>query len=201
MDLPAGRPGRRGGNSGLSRGCATPSRFHPGITACLALVLALGWAQGPTAVWRHSPIGAGRVSPQVASSYNTLKDWENQTRRRISWEADGVESSVALDSKDAYAFILNGKADGNIRGDAGTQVMSGVLGALIHPNPRKAMVIGLGTGSTAGWLGAVPTMERVDVAELESAILEVARVCAPANQNVLGNPKVHTWIGDAREIS
>ena len=61
------------------------------------------------------------------------------------------------------------------------------------------MVIGLGTGSTAGWLGAVPAIDRVDVVELEPLILEVARACAPVNQNVLDNPKVHVTIGDARE--
>ena len=32
-----------------------------------------------------------------------------------------------------YAFIVNGKSDGSARGDAGTQVMLGLLGALLHP--------------------------------------------------------------------
>ena len=77
--------------------------------------------------------------------------------------------------------------------------MRGLLGALSHPNPRRALVIGLGTGSTAGWLGAVPSIERVDVVELEPLILEVARACAPVNHDVLNNPKVHITIGDARE--
>src|SRR5262249_35184460 len=48
--------------------------------------------------------------------------------------------------------------------------------------------------------GKVPTMERVDVVELEPAILEVARQCAPVNQDVLANPKVHVEVGDAREV-
>ena len=43
-------------------------------------------------------------------------------------------------------------------------------------------------------------MERVDVVELEPAILEVARYCAPVNRNVLNNPKVRMQIGDAREV-
>lgn len=42
-------------------------------------------------------------------------------------------------------------------------------------------------------------MERVDVVELERAVLRVAERCAPVNQNVLSNPKVHLTIGDARE--
>src|SRR5262249_56527943 len=95
---------------------------------------------------------------------------------------------------------VNGRGDGHATEVAGTQVMGGLLGALVHPNPKRALVIGLGTGSTAGWLGAVPSMERVDVVELEPAILRVARRCAPVNRDVLANPKVHVEIGDAREV-
>ena len=78
--------------------------------------------------------------------------------------------------------------------------MTGMVGAALHPNPRRALVIGLGTGSTAGWLGAVPTMQRVDVVELEPAVLRVARACAAVNHDVLHNPKVHIRIADAREV-
>ena len=121
-------------------------------------------------------------------------------RRGVVWEGDGTESGVALiHSRTGYAFIVNGKSDGSARDDAGTQVMSGLVGALTHPNPRRALVIGLGTGSTAGWLGAIPSIERVDVVELEPLILDVARACAAVNQDVMNNPKVRITIGDARE--
>ena len=78
--------------------------------------------------------------------------------------------------------------------------MGGLLGAILHPQPRSAMVIGLGSGSTAGWLGEVPSIDRVDVVELEPAMLEVARRCAPINERPLDNPKVHVVRGDAREV-
>src|SRR5262249_37186087 len=61
-------------------------------------------------------------------------------------------------------------------------------------------VIGLGTGSTAGWLAQVPSIERVDVVELEPAVLHVAEVCAPVNHDVLRDPKVHIVRGDGREF-
>src|SRR5678815_4960059 len=57
-----------------------------------------------------------------------------------------------------------------------------------------------GTGSTAGWLGAIPDIERVDVAELEPAILHVAEMSAPVNRDVLHNGRVRIILGDAREI-
>ncbi len=169
----------------------------PAAAAAVAVLLLT--ADGPTPVWRHSPIGAGRVRFTDATR-NSVRDWAHGRRRFIEWATDGVESSVALDGGDGWNFVVNGKSDGNARQDAATQVMGGLVGALLHPQPTRALVIGLGTGSTAGWLGAIPSMERVDVAELEPAILEVARASAPVNEGVLTNPKVHLFIGDAREV-
>jgi len=168
-----------------------------------ALLLATGvmlTADGPTAVWRHSGIGAGRAPRDVLASANRMRVWTNGVRRAIEWERDGVESSVALMvEQSGYAFIVNGKSDGSARADAGTQVMLGLLGALAHGTPAQALVIGLGTGSSAGWLAAVPSMQRVDVVELEPVVLDVARACAAVNQGAMTNPKIHITIGDARE--
>jgi spermidine synthase len=169
------------------------------VVALLAIVFTS--ADGPTAAWRHSGIGAGRVSAsQVFGSRNRFLDWSTLARRSVVWEGDGTESGVALiQNRTGYAFIVNGKSDGSARSDAGTQIMGGLVGALSHPNPRTALVIGLGTGSTGGWLGAVPSIDRVDVVELEPLILDVARDSAPVNADVLNNPKVRITIGDARE--
>ncbi|HXK20490.1 MAG TPA: fused MFS/spermidine synthase, partial [Polyangiaceae bacterium] len=46
----------------------------------------------------------------------------------------------------------------------------------------------------------VPGVERVEVAELEPSVTEVARRAALANESVLDNPKVHLLIGDGREL-
>jgi spermidine synthase len=164
-----------------------------------AVAIALIFTEGPTAVWRHSGIGAGRAGLPEAT-LNSIKAWSNLNKRSVIWEAEGLESSVAVNARSALAFIVNGKIDGNTRLDAGTQSMSGLLGALVHGSPRRAMVIGLGTGSTAGWLGSLPELERVDVVELEPSILEVARMCAPVNNDVMNNPKVRKYLGDAREV-
>jgi spermidine synthase len=162
--------------------------------SCLLLA-----APGPSAAWRHSGIGAGRFQGDW-SSPNDLRAAFQSARSAVFWEAEGKESSVALWGDDDYAFFINGKSDGAARGDAATQVMSGLVGALLHPQPRRAMVIGLGTGSTAGWLADLPGMERVDVAEIEPAIVGVAEACAAVNRNALRNPRLRLQLGDAREL-
>lgn len=161
--------------------------------------LALLAATGPTAFWRHSPIGAGRLQLD-ATGPRPLDEAIRAKNRAILWSVDGVESSLAAEAVAEYSFVVNGKADGSARSDAPTQVMGGLIGAALHRAPRTALVIGLGTGSTAGWLARVPEMERVDVVEIEPAVLRVAADCAAVNQNVLANPKVALLLGDGREV-
>lgn len=166
------------------------------IAACAMWMFA---ATGPTAFWRHSEIGVGRFG-QFQGSPNDMREVVQKIRRQTIWEKDGIESSLALSNADSLAFIVNGRTDGNAKFDSGTQVMLGLIGAALHPNPIKALVIGLGTGSTAGWLAAVPSIAKVDVVELEPAVLKVAEQCAAVNHDALANSKVHVTIGDAREV-
>jgi spermidine synthase len=166
------------------------------VVAVAALLLS---ALGPTAVWRHNGIGAGRAR-LAGSTQNDLRVFINNSRRHIVWEADGRESSVAISAQNGLAFIVNGKSDGNAISDAGTQIMLGVLGALLHPEPQSGLIVGLGTGESAGWLASLPEIQRVDVVELEPAICEVARQCSPLNHRVLEHPKVHLTLNDAREV-
>ena len=187
---------RRGmGTGGAGR---RGSRLAAAGVAALSLLAIL--AGGPTAVWRHAGIGAGRADLRVQPvSKSGLESFVRDVRANLRWEEDGRESSVAIVQGSGYSFVVNGKADGHVLVDAPTQVMSGMLGALLHPNPRRALVIGLGTGSTAGWLGKIRGMDRVDVVELEPAISRVAKDCALVNEDVLSNPKVAITIADARE--
>ena len=167
-----------------------------GLAALTALLML---AQGPTAAWRHAPIGAGRVHAQRVDSPNAVQEFLYD-QRRVDWQIDGVESAIAIKHFDGIGFFVNGKSDGNAREDAPTQVMGGLVGAALVPRVQRAMVIGLGTGSTAGWLARLPDIERVDVAEIEPAIRTVAKRCELVNEFALDNPKLHIHHGDAREL-
>ncbi len=173
-------------------------RFRSAPLALVGAATACLFASGPTAVWRHGGIGAGR-SDFGNRTPNAIEKARNALNRALIWEEEGWESSVALMNTAAIAFIVDGKSDGSSVSDAGTQIMGGLIGAALHPDPKNVLVVGLGTGSSCGWLAAVEEVERVDVIELESAIVRVAEDCAPVNRDALQNPKVHVTIGDARE--
>lgn len=171
------------------------------VAACGVLVLLtvpLAFAEGPSAFWRHQPWGAGRAEV-TAEGPNELRRAVHQSRRSVLAEADGVESSVALLAADDLTLVVNGKADGSARSDAPMQVMGGLIGAALHPAPKNVLVVGLGTGMTAGWLAAVPEVEHVDVVELEPAVVRFSEEFRSAHLGVLESPKVELHIGDGRE--
>lgn len=167
-----------------------------GLGATIALALAS--RAGPTAAWRHSPIGAGRFDLADASPREQA-DRLQEVRRSTLWEADGVESAIGLQSLDGYAFVIHGKVDGHVIGDAATNVWLGLLPTLLHAKPQEVLVVGLGTGQTGGWAAQVAEVNHVDIVELEPAIAHIAQRCAPSNYDVLNNPKVDLHFGDARE--
>lgn len=162
-------------------------------------VAAVVLAQGPTAVWYHYPIGYGRSS-QVPDNSEKLEAWKRTIRRSHLASFDGRETSVAVTRGDQLIILTNGKADGSSLVDASTQVMLGLVGAALHEQPKTACVIGLATGTTAGWLAEAPGMERVDAIELEAGMLKLAEIFKPVNHGAMQNPKINHIIGDAREL-
>ncbi|MCF7789488.1 MAG: fused MFS/spermidine synthase [Prosthecobacter sp.] len=183
-------------------GARSASRWSWPVIA--VLWFSAGWLMfvptGPTAAWRHKPIGYGRVE-SLPNSINGLRGWLHASRWKIAHEFEGREASVAaVSSDDGYCLYVNGKSDGSAFGDADTQVMQGLVPALLHPAPHTAFIVGLGTGTTAGWVADVPEMKQVDVVELEPAMASLARNhFAPVNRDVLNKANVHLIPGDARE--
>ncbi|WP_395753661.1 spermidine synthase [Prosthecobacter sp.] len=179
------------------------ARFNWNGRMALAALLVCGFfafgTTGPTAVWMHTPIGYGRVSQEYRTAMG-LETWQRNAQRSLVQAYDGRETSVAVVGGMQYAFLTNGKSDGSAVSDAATQVMLGITGAILHPNPQKACVVGLGTGTTAGWLADVPGMQRVDVLELEEEIRKVALFFEPVSRNAMKHPRVNNITGDAREF-
>ncbi|HEY1048427.1 MAG TPA: fused MFS/spermidine synthase [Prosthecobacter sp.] len=183
--------------SKMVAGFSWNARLATGLLLVCAFC-ALG-AQGPTAAWMHTPIGYGRVNDDFRTALG-LETWRRNAQRKLVQAYDGRETSVAVVGSRDYAFLTNGKSDGSAVGDAGTQVMLGITGAILHPNPQNACVVGLGTGTTAGWLADVPGMQRVDVLELEEEIRKVAVFFDPVSRNAMKHPRVNNITGDAREF-
>jgi spermidine synthase len=73
----------------------------------------------------------------------------------------------------------------------------GLLPMALHPDPRDALVIGLGGGATAGAV-SLHTGVQVDVVELAEAVVHGARFFEAINYGVLSKPNVRVRIDDGR---
>ncbi|MDH4228246.1 MAG: fused MFS/spermidine synthase [Nitrospirota bacterium] len=77
------------------------------------------------------------------------------------------------------------------------------LGLLLHPYPKDVLMVALGAGMTAG--GAVPFdplyhFNRVDVVEINPAILGVAALFKDYNNDILRFPNLHVMVEDGRNF-
>ena len=75
----------------------------------------------------------------------------------------------------------------------------GHLPALLHPAPRDALVICLGSGMTLSAVAAHPDLATIDCAELSPAVVRAARAWfGEANGGVLDDPRVRVVVNDGR---
>jgi spermidine synthase len=146
--------------------------------------------------------------PAVAA-FNTVMYWnlydrpltlrENAHLVDIVYFADGLNSTISVARTDDYISLrTNGKVDASNH-DVSTQLLLGHLGALAHP-PRRVLLIGFGSGMTASALAGYPELERLDIVEIEPAVIGAAPLLAQLNRNVLHDPRVHVTLDDARNF-
>src|SRR5262249_13889147 len=87
-------------------------------------------------------------------------------------------------------------------GDALTSLrymrLQALLPLLVHPaEPRSALVVGFGTGITAGALLAYPGLERREVVELLPGVVRASPLFG-GNFNAAGDSRIRLRIGDGR---
>ena len=83
-------------------------------------------------------------------------------------------------------------------------VLIGLLPALMHPDPQRAMALGLGIGATPYGMSRDPRLGRLDVVEICGGELEIqrelARRGALESQRLLTDPRVDMHVGDGRKF-
>jgi spermidine synthase len=120
---------------------------------------------------------------------------------RVIYQKDGWTGRISVRANSALemSFIVNGKPDGSSNmADMYTQAGSAHIAALTHPSPRRVLVVGLGTGITAGCFTLYPEIREIHVAEIEPAQVDVARIFSMHNYRALDEPRVTIHLDDAR---
>ncbi len=74
------------------------------------------------------------------------------------------------------------------------------LPVLLHPEPKRVLVIAFGTGTTAGAAALHDEVAEVTCVEIEPAVYDVADRFQEQNRGVLAMPKVRKVVADGREF-
>ena len=118
--------------------------------------------------------------------------------------AEGLDSPIVVsDLEDGTrCFHVAGKVEASTRErDLRTQRLLGHLPAMAHQSPKKVLVIGCGSGMTAGSFLLHSSVEQIVLCELEKCVIDAARDHFEAyNYGVVSDPRTRIIHDDARHF-
>jgi spermidine synthase len=129
-----------------------------------------------------------------------LASWLRKQRTLVFYR-EGTEAVVAVSTPTGSrrSFLsINGKTDaGSGVEDVVQQRFLAHVPMLLHPAPRRALVIGWGSGASAASVALYP-VEDLECVEIEPATWEAAPFFAELNGRLKGDPRFHLAFRDAR---
>ncbi len=163
----------------------------------IAILLIVGVSPVPpelTAYGRLLPLRLGLVDSKTGA----------HVPPNILFQNDGLNASVAvsLGADGARNFHVSGKveASSSVK-DMQLQRMLGTIPLVFHPSPKSVLIVGFGSGVTAGTFVLHPDVERIVICEIEPLIPQViSRFFEQENNRVLHDPRVEVVYDDARHF-
>ena len=167
----------------------------PVVLGLLALLIALATPSWSGRLLDRAPAVYGRTRLSRDDLGRYLRGYGSEQLRFVEgWNA---AVSVWRDGNQTWLKV-NGKVDASSVADMDTQVSMGLVPALGHARPRRVFVVGFGSGATIRTIADVPGVARIDVAEIERAVLRASADFRDVNGEVLADPRVHVIEDDAR---
>jgi len=121
--------------------------------------------------------------------------------RDMLYYKDGLDGTVSvLEDRRQRLLVINGKIDATSVHDLPTQMMIGQLPMLIHPNPKSVLIVGLGSGITAGSIARHKSVETIDILEISPEVIEASQYFTDENNSILEDPRVNLIVADARNF-
>jgi spermidine synthase len=124
---------------------------------------------------------------------------------RLGEGASGLALLEVEDEESGGGVVvyLNGLGQSRLPYGHGTQTLLGALPAMIHPDPREAAVVGLGSGNTLAALAGRAGLERITSIEIIEPLIGLLQRSAPdlgydGLTGLLADPRVEHVAGDGR---
>jgi spermidine synthase len=125
------------------------------------------------------------------------REW--MTRDELLYYKEGLTATISVHRSAGSDYLYektNGKVDASF-GDAPTQLLIGYLPMLFNPQAKQVLVVGMGSGMTAKAVAAFP-VERLEIVEIELAVIEGARLFKARNGNIHEDRRVQFIPADGR---
>ncbi|MCB9799749.1 MAG: fused MFS/spermidine synthase [Candidatus Omnitrophica bacterium] len=150
--------------------------------------------------WNKTVIASDvAVTPTRAKGLSQNDFVRSMKEREILFYQEGSSATVTVVRlRDNISLAVNGKVDASNQ-DAFTQFLLGHLPMMLHSNPKKVLVIGLGSGSTLAAVGEYP-VEAIHGVELEKAVIKGSEFFTDLNRNILKDPRTQLFINDGRNF-
>jgi spermidine synthase len=120
------------------------------------------------------------------------------TAGELRYYREGATATVAVRRLGGITSLsIDGKVDASDGADMLTQRLLAHVPLLLHPSPRRAAILGLGSGVT---LGSALThgLDHVVVLEISPEVVEASRSFDPVNHRPLADPRTRLVVGDGR---
>ncbi len=146
---------------------------------------------GPYIYFKDSYTQAGKDRNKIGQAL--------KASTKILFHKEGVEATVSVFELPGGILVLriNGKTDASSEVDMTTQVLTGHLPLLFHPNPKKLAVIGLASGVTLGSALTHPISEATCL-EISPEVVDASWYFNSINQRPLEDPRTRLVINDGR---
>jgi spermidine synthase len=171
-----------------------------GLAAAAVLFLALNqdalriWNMKYFAIFRSNQPDAFRT-PEMAREAVENTD--------VLYYGEGIESivsSIRIKGGE-QSFITNGRIEASSHLQAlQCQFTLGHLPMLLNKDPKKVLVVGLGSGMTLGATSVHPSVEQITLLEIEPKVMGVAKTFEKYNHHVLDHPKLRIVFNDGRNF-
>ena len=146
--------------------------------------------------WQQAALNAGVYEAGAQDARNTVR-----RKGQLLFHREGPTATVVvMQWSDGRTLAINGRVNASdLRGDMFTQVMMAELPLLLAPRADDALLVGWGSGVTAGVALQTP-IKRLRAVELEPAVIAASRRFEHVNHHPYRNPRLRLLEDDARHI-
>jgi spermidine synthase len=171
-----------------------PLRRKVWLTAAGGLFMVLAWR---LPAWDPELVAGGAYKYAPYASGRPLE--EELRAGELLYYRDGGAATVSVKRLGGtLSLAVDGKVDATSTEDMPTQRLLAHVPLLLHPDPREVLVVGLGSGVTAGSALKHP-VARVRTVEISAEVVEAARTFfTPAHGDAFRDPRLQLLVTDAR---